>query len=171
MDKLTVKVGLGSCGIAAGAQKVYHRLETFLHDHPDAFVLEKTNCIGMCYAEPLVHIEQKKHNLIYGRVTETKLEEIITSHLTGGKVVEDAVVYSEKSEAPENQYIQSQVKWALRNCGIINPELIEEYEARGGYQAILKVKDWSSEQIINDILKSGLRGRGGGDQSFTFKIA
>ena len=162
MDKLTVKVGLGSCGVAAGAQKVYHRLETFLHDHPGAFVLEKTNCIGMCYAEPLVHIEQKKNNLIYGRVTENKLEEIINSHLTGGKVVEDAVVYSEKSEAPENQYIQSQVKWALRNCGIINPELIEEYEARGGYQAILKVKDWSSEQIINEILKSGLRGRGGG---------
>ncbi|MDX9892481.1 MAG: NADH-ubiquinone oxidoreductase-F iron-sulfur binding region domain-containing protein [Bacteroidales bacterium] len=162
MDKLTVKVGLGSCGIAAGAQKVYNRLESFLHDHPGAFVLEKTNCIGMCYVEPLVHIEQKNNNLIYGRVTDTKLEEIINTHLHGGKVVQDAVVFSEISDAPENPFIQSQVKWALRNCGIINPEVIDEYEARGGYQAILKVKEWTSEQIINEILKSGLRGRGGG---------
>ncbi len=162
MDKLTVKVGLGSCGIAAGAQKVYNRLESFLYDHPGSFVLEKTNCIGMCYVEPLVHIEQKNNNLIYGRVTETKLEEIINTHLHGGKVVQDAVVFSEISDAPENPFIQSQVKWALRNCGIINPEVIDEYEARGGYQAILKVKEWTSEQIINEILKSGLRGRGGG---------
>jgi NADH-quinone oxidoreductase subunit F len=72
------------------------------------------------------------------------------------------VVYSPNFEAQENHFFEAQTKWALRNCGIINPEKIEEYEARDGYKAIQKVADWSSEQIIEELVKSGLRGRGGG---------
>lgn len=162
MKNVTVKVGLGSCGIAAGAQKIYSQLENYLLEHPNSFVLEKTNCIGMCFCEPLVHLEVGKQSIIYGKVTDVSLQNIIAKHILKGEVSKEDVVYSNQFEASENAYINAQVKWALRNCGIINPEVIEEYEARGGYKAILKVKDWSSEQIINEILKSGLRGRGGG---------
>lgn len=162
MKNIIIKVGLGSCGVAAGAQKIYTQLENYLSEHPKQFVLEKTNCIGMCFCEPLVHIEEDGNSYIYGKVTEVSLSKIIDNHILNHQVYPEGLVYSDAIQAVENNYINSQEKWALRNCGIINPEVIEEYEARGGYKSILKVKDWSSEQIIDEILKSGLRGRGGG---------
>jgi len=157
-----VKVGLGSCGLAAGAQKVYDRLLDWQKQEPDLFQLEKTNCIGMCYCEPLVQIDRDDTSVIYGRVTAEKIDEIYQSHIKNGQTVVEDVVYSPDFDAPENSFLNKQMKWALRNCGIINPESIEDYEQRGGYQAIEKIKNLNSEVIINEVIKSGLRGRGGG---------
>ena len=162
IDNCVVKVGLGSCGLAAGAQKVYDRLLALQTQNPALFRLEKTNCIGMCYCEPLVQVDQDNTSVIYGRVTEEKVDSIFQSHIVNRHILKEEVVYAPDFDAPENSFLNEQVKWALRNCGVINPERIEEYEARGGYAALLKVKTWTSEQIINEILKSGLRGRGGG---------
>jgi NADH-quinone oxidoreductase subunit F len=157
-----VKVGMGSCGIAAGAQKVYDKLLELQKQNPNRFLLEKTNCIGMCYCEPLVQIDTDNSSVIYGRVSEEKIKKIYHEHIINLQTVKEDVVYSTDFEAPENNFLNKQTKWALRNCGIINPESIEDYEKRGGYSAILKVKTWMPEDIINEILKSGLRGRGGG---------
>jgi len=158
MHPLHIKVGLGSCGIAAGAQKVYDALLKKLETEPHLFVLDKTNCIGACYVEPLVQINED----IYGEVTPEKMEKILESYIQNTGLLKEYIVYSPHFEAKESNFFIAQTKWALRNCGIINPEKIEEYEARGGYQAILKVAQWDSAQIIEEILKSGLRGRGGG---------
>jgi len=162
MEQYIIKVGMGSCGLSAGAKKVYDRLEELNKQNSTLFKLEKTSCIGMCYCEPLVEVILNNSSLIYGRVTAEKIDKIFENHIKNHQTVIEDVVYSPDFEAPENKFLNEQVKWALRNCGIINPEVIEDYEKRGGYSAIKKVKNWSSEEIINEILKSGLRGRGGG---------
>jgi len=158
MQQIHVKVGLGSCGIAAGAQKVYDALWEKLERNPNLFVLDKTNCIGACYVEPLVQVNDE----IYGEVTPEDMDKILDTYLQNTEILKEKVVYSPNFEAKENNFFTTQTKWALRNCGIINPEKIEEYEARDGYTAIKKVATWTSEQIIQEILTSGLRGRGGG---------
>jgi len=158
MPPLHIKVGLGSCGIAAGAQKVYDTLAKKLENTPNLFILDKTNCIGACYIEPLVQINEE----IYGEVTPEIIDIILNSYLQNGNILKEHLVYSPNIDAKENDFFRTQTKWALRNCGIINPEKIEEYEVRGGYNAIKKVASWSTEQIIGEIIKSGLRGRGGG---------
>jgi NADH-quinone oxidoreductase subunit F len=161
-NNCVVKVGMGSCGLAAGAQKVYDRLVEMQLQNPNLFQLEKTNCVGMCYCEPLVQVDMDNTSVIYGRVSVDKMENIYQNHIVNKQIVKEDVAYSPNFNAPENSFLNEQVKWALRNCGIINPESIEEYEKRGGYQAIKKVANLSSEEIISEILKSGLRGRGGG---------
>ena len=161
-NKIVVKVGMGSCGIAASAQKTYLRLQQLAEHYTNQFVIEKTNCIGMCYCEPLVQVDMDGTSVIYGEVTEEKIDRIIESHLVKGEILKEEVYYSTHFEARENSYLNEQVKWALRNCGVINPERIEDYEAVGGYQALKKIGSWTSEQIIDEILLSGLRGRGGG---------
>jgi NADH-quinone oxidoreductase subunit F len=153
---------MGSCGLAAGAQKVYDRLVALQKQNPNLFQLEKTNCIGMCYCEPLVQIDLDEKSVIYGRVSEEKINKIYESHIVKNETLVEDVVYSPNFDAPENSFLNEQTKWALRNCGIINPESIEDYEKRGGYSAIMKVKNFSSEEIIKETLSSGLRGRGGG---------
>jgi len=161
-NNCVVKVGMGSCGLAAGSQKVYDRLSELQKQNPNQFQLEKTNCVGMCYCEPLVQIDIDKTSVIYGRISEEKIDKIFQNHIVNGEIVKEDVVYSPDFDAPENSFLNEQVKWALRNCGVINPERIEDYEARGGYSAIKKVKNLSGEEIINEVIKSGLRGRGGG---------
>ena len=159
MNTIVVKVGMGSCGLAAGAQKVYNCLCELSKQHQ--FLVKKTNCIGMCYCEPLVQVDMDGTSVIYGEVSEEKITKIIESHLVKREVLTEEVYYSPHLEARENSYLNAQVKWALRNCGVINPERIEDYEATGGYEAIRKVKGWTQEQIVNEVVTSGLRGRGG----------
>ena len=158
MPPLHIKVGLGSCGIAAGAQKVYDFLLEKLKTTPNLFVLDKTSCIGACYVEPLVQVNDE----IYGEVTPEKMVRILDSYLQNTGLLKEYIIYSPNVEGKEHNFFKAQTKWALRNCGIINPEKIEEYEARDGYKAIAKVASMNSEEIIDEVIKSGLRGRGGG---------
>ena len=124
--------------------------------------MEKTNCIGICYSEPLVHIEFNDELYIYGNITPVGTEQVIESFLQHNTPPSAFLVYSSQLPASENDFINNQVKWALKNCGIFNPEKIEEYEQMGGYQAVLKIQKWSPDRIIDEIEKSGLKGRGGG---------
>lgn len=164
MDKIKAIVGLGSCGIAAGAGKVYDKLnelaDTKKFDvHPD-----KTSCIGMCYREPLVEIVDNKKSYIYGGVDEAILEEILEQHTKNHSPLEKYIVHSDDIETEDDIFWNGQVKIALRHCGFINPESIEEYEAKDGYKALQKIaeENISYENVITEILDSGLRGRGGG---------
>ncbi len=169
MSNKVVKVGLGSCGIAAGAQKVYDFLLEFNSSNPGLFDLEKTGCIGMCYREPLVEVSIGSDTVIFGDVDAEKAESVIAKFLKTGQLDKETVCYSNYFEASENNFLDAQVKWALRHCGIINPEKIEDYEALEGYQAIQKVATWTSDQIVDEIMLSGLRGRGGGGFSTGMK--
>ncbi|MCX7863064.1 MAG: NADH-quinone oxidoreductase subunit NuoF [Bacteroidales bacterium] len=164
MKPTKVLVGLASCGIAAGANKVYEKIEAIKHNEKLTFELTKTGCVGMCYREPLVEVIDDTGSYLYGEIDEQKITEIIEKHIKGKEPVKEYIVKTDLFENPDDSYWKNQVKIALRNCGIINPEDIEEYEQYGGYQAIKKLinQNIQPEQVIQTIIDSGLRGRGGG---------
>ena len=164
-----VIVGMGTCGISAGARDTYKTLEDLLSNGSaglGATGLSITSCIGMCYREPLVEVRENNLRIIYGEVKPDRAKEIVARHLVDGKILSDYVVYSEDGSGnvggTERDFLGLQKRIVLRNCGLINPELIEEYEAEGGYQALRKALfDMQRSDIIGEIKRSGLRGRGG----------
>ncbi|MBN3035111.1 MAG: NADH-quinone oxidoreductase subunit NuoF [Bacteroidales bacterium] len=159
-----VIVGLGSCGMAAGAKKVYDKIAALKQVENLDFELKKTSCVGMCYREPLVEIIDESGSYLYGEIDENRAMEIIEKHIHQKSPVRDYVVYTDLFETPDRSFTDGQVKIVLRNCGYIDPESIEEYESRNGYRAIKKIagSGISRLDVIQTVIESGLRGRGGG---------
>lgn len=161
MKKITV--GLGTCGISAGGEKVYSALADEIKKQDIKVKLSETGCIGMCYREVLVEVSNGNGlSYIYGEITPDKIKKIIEEHVIGDKPVNDWVV---KGPSPlvDDSFFQKQKRIVLRNCGLIDPNSIEEYLLFDGYKAIEKVlKEYTPEEVIHIIEKSGLRGRGGG---------
>jgi len=178
-------IGMASCGIAAGARTSYQKaIKEFLGEN--GVQICQTGCIGLCEEEPLVEILEKgKPRVIYKHVTEDKICDVIHDYMDGrfdkklilGQMRDPRSLLEERVEDPlgkveplaETPFLEDvpfytkQVKIALRNCGYINPESIEEYIARGGYAAFLKALfKMEPAEIIQVIKESGLRGRGGG---------
>jgi NADH-quinone oxidoreductase subunit F len=159
-------VGMSTCGLSAGAQQVYDRLKGLLEEHPGSFELCRTGCISMCYREPLVEVRDNGERIIYGGVDPEIAQEIFARHVEAGEVLEEHVVLRIGADGtwsgPEEDFHALQKRIVLRNCGTIDPESIEEYEAAGGYRAQRKaLLEMSSQAIIEEIKASGLRGRGG----------
>jgi NADH-quinone oxidoreductase subunit F len=161
---ITIKVGLGSCGIAAGAAKVYDFLDQSISNQDLEVQLEKTSCIGMCYREPLVEIVDQNGSYLYGEVDEKKAARLLREHVLEMQPVTEWLVSTPDGNGTETEFLQGQVKIALRNCGRINPENIQHYLDRGGYQALQKIgsEGLSPENVLDEVLASGIRGRGGG---------
>jgi NADH-quinone oxidoreductase subunit F len=161
-----VIVGMGTCGLSAGAQATYDKFSELLAGNPGTFELSFTGCIGMCYREPLVEVRDNGSRTIYGEVTPELASEIFTRHIQGDDMLAEQVTYSVDAGGDqggaEADYIKLQERIVLRNCGSINPESIEEYESAGGYQALRKALcEMTPEEIIQEVKDSGLRGRGG----------
>ncbi len=161
-----VIVGMGTCGLSAGARQTFDRLNEILSGNPGAFEISGTGCIGMCYREPLVEVREGGSRFIYGDVTPELAEEIYNLHILGGEVLENHIALhiapDGKKSGSEAGFHSLQNKIVLRNCGTIDPESINEYEAAGGYQAIQKALfEMTPGEIIQCIKDSGLRGRGG----------
>ncbi len=161
MSKFEIKVGAASCGIAAGANKMYSYLEEKLKD--DDVDLSITGCIGMCFNEPLIEIKDDKGTYLYGGIdTEEKADRLIEEHLKGEKPAEDLVVYSDLVQTEDKDYLDKQKRILLRNSGDIDPESIDSYEKVSGYDGIKKVlKEMSADDVIGEVKEAGLRGRGG----------
>ena len=129
----------------------------------------QTGCFGLCALGPVVIVYPD--GTFYSRVTEEDVKEIVSEHLLKGRIVEH-LVYKDAGEATvdvenlslnDTAFYRSQKRVALRNCGVINPENIDEYIAMDGYQALGKaLTEMTPEEVIKEILASGLRGRGGG---------
>ncbi|MEA1873287.1 MAG: NADH-quinone oxidoreductase subunit NuoF [Bacteroidota bacterium] len=164
MGKTKVIVGLGSCGIAAGAKKTYEKIEALKRADNLDFELKQTSCVGMCYNEPLVEIIDDDGHYLYGGIDEDKVLEVIEKHIVQKQPLKDFVVHSDLFETLDDVFFDGQMKIALRNCGYIDPEALEEAEAKGAYQAMAKIRQqaMSSDDVIQYVLDSGLRGRGGG---------
>ncbi len=164
MAQTKVIVGLGSCGVAAGAGKTYQKLESLKKVDMLGFELKKTSCVGMCFREPLVEVIDESGSYLYGNVDEARAVEIVEKHIKNNEPVKELVVKSDLFDTPDDYFFRNQVKIALRNCGMIDPENIDEYEARGGYKSIKKIlnEKISNEEVIKTMIDSGLRGRGGG---------
>ncbi len=158
--RAVVRVGLASCGIASGAGPVYDRLRSLL-DGRDDVQLCQVGCIGLCFHEPLVEVEAGGERYLYGEVTPEIAEAILAFHLRGEGDVGDRLVFSTARDAAENGMLARQVRIVLRNCGLVDPERIEDYVARGGYEALTRAVQMKPDGIIAEVERSGLRGRGG----------
>ena len=154
-----IKVGLASCGVAAGGRKVYDALSNQLQDKGLDVKLKQTGCMGMCYNEVLVEVSSpQKGRTFYGRVTPEKVDRIVNEHLIGGKPVTEWTI----PDREINSFLAKQKRIVLRNCGTIDPEAIDDYLAADGYKAIDKVLgSMSPQEVISEVTNSGLRGRGG----------
>lgn len=163
----TVKVGQGSCGISAGASKVYSALESIIAAESIDASLTVTGCIGMCYLEPIVDIYDDNGALTrLVRVKDTDAQ-AICDYLTSGDYskIEKLVVSDE-----DKLFLEKQTRIALRGCGIINPEEIDDYIANGGYASLKKaLTEMSPEGVIDEIKTAGLAGRGGAGFPTWFK--
>ena len=161
-----IVVGAGSCGIAAGAQKVYDALQTELAGK-DGATLSITGCNGMCFLEPIVDLYDDQNSLTrLVRVKPQDAEAIVGAALSGDlSAVQDLVISDEDA-----QFLEKQTRIALRHCGVINPEDIDDYENTDGYKAIRKALfEMTPEQVIEEIKISGLAGRGGAGFPTWFK--
>ena len=158
-------IGKGSCGIAAGADKVSDAAEKYIKKNALDITIGVTGCIGMCYLEPIVDVitdNGEKHT--YVKVDAKNIKDIISDELEG-KICEKYLIPEE-----DKARLDGQTRIALRNCGIINPEEIDDYIAKGGYKSIEKcVKTLKPEQVIDIIKVSGLAGRGGAGFPTWFK--
>jgi len=160
-----ILVGMSTCGLSAGARDTYRELEQLVQQDP-AHELSFTGCIGMCYREPLVEIRENGRRTIYGEVDPARAREIVDGHLRDGSAIEEYIVYQEdpsgQSAGPEAPFLGRQDRIVLRNCGLINPESLDEYIQRGGYEATRKaLTAMTAGQILDEVKASGLRGRGG----------
>jgi NADH-quinone oxidoreductase subunit F len=159
---LKITVGMATCGVSAGAAKVFETFRGLVEGDGGTTTLGSTGCLGMCYREPLVEIDDGKTKYLYGNVDEKKAAAIFRRHAVGGTPVEEYLVLRNFTEGPEQGFLARQVKIVLRNCGYLDPDSIEDYERRDGYRAIRKVlAEMTPEQVIQTIADSGLRGRGG----------
>lgn len=156
---MKVVVGAGSCGYAAGAAKVLDALQQI--ENP-SFEYTITGCIGMCHLEPIMDVYDDEGEL--HRFVKVKPEEVknILEHYNE--------VQKTDISKEDKDILEKQPRVVLRNCGVINPENIDEYIAIGGYKAIEQcVRQMTQEEVIEEIKRSGLRGRGGAGFPTWFK--
>lgn len=157
-------VGSGSCGIAAGADRVYASLDQKIKNNELEGTLEITGCIGTCYLEPILEVYNNDDMVRFTKVTESKLDEILA------QLKEGTLFTSEEADDTVAKQLDNQNRIVLRNCGVINPESIDDYLKLGGYEAIEKcLREKTPKQIIEEIKVSGLRGRGGAGFPTWFK--
>lgn len=161
MSEITVKVGLASCGVAAGARDVYLKLEEYLAANPRPVKLMQTACIGMCFEEPIVEFEGSQLGKMHiGKASPDNIIEILENYSKGIAPGQN-VILAEKLAGTHNELLANQHRIVLRNCGVIDPKSLADYEANGGYQALKKALTMDKNAIIEEIKASGLRGRGG----------
>ena len=179
-DKPRVSVGMGTCGIGNGALDVYQAFAKVFAEKSMDVYLTKTGCFGFCAEEPLVNIYLPGQPLvILHKVTAAEVPSIVRMIAEKKIPVKKALCKIEEwdfltgkivfghgfAEIPtwnETPFFKGQKKIVLRDCGLINPEDIEEYIAVGGYDSLYKVlHEFSPERVIDEVKKSKLRGRGG----------
>ncbi|MBI5604785.1 MAG: NADH-quinone oxidoreductase subunit NuoF [Deltaproteobacteria bacterium] len=164
-----IQIGLGTCGKAAGAEEVYCAAQKTLQQigQPGRFM--EVGCIGMCYLEPLLAVRKPHGPFVYfGKLDAEKTEKILVSFLRDDDLLKEWAVCTLGEETidgiprfEELPMIKPQIRIALRNCGLIDPEDIKHYIARGGYEGLRKALGMHPEEVIREIKASGLRGRGG----------
>ena len=163
-----VLVCCGTACLSCDAAKVAKNFELILkaRGYADKVQIIRTGCFGFCEQGPVVKIEPDR--VFYVRVGPKDVKDIVDGHIIGGEVVERLLFADpengEKLETHEKMpFYKKQLRVALRNCGLIDPEDIFEYIAAYGYEALgTALTNMAPEQVIDVIRRSGLRGRGGG---------
>ena len=159
----------GGTGCASsGSGQILENFKTQIAEKglSDEVAVVQTGCHGLCALGPIVVVYPEA--VFYSQVTAEDVPEIVSEHLLKGRIV-DRLVYKEESDDTDTvksfndtDFAKKQHRVALRNCGVINPENIDEYIGTRGYEALGKVlTEMTPEEVIDVVLASGLRGRGG----------
>lgn len=179
-QRVKVVVGMGTCGIAAGGEKIWDALQEYIKTHALDVELMGSGCIGMCYAEPIIEVHiPGQPRVIYGNLSPETALDIVEKHIVHGQLCLEHTIAQDLrgcealpgvdllSDIP---FYKKQQKSVLGRCGIIDPDNIEHYIAFDGYAALEKVlSEMSQVDVISEIRESGLRGRGGGGFPTGFK--
>jgi NADH:ubiquinone oxidoreductase subunit F (NADH-binding)/(2Fe-2S) ferredoxin len=183
-DRVRITVGLATCGLAAGADAIYGALKQRLEQRRLDVLLTKTGCLGACHQEPIVEVRLPgSAPLLYTKMTRARARALVDELARGAPPASPwAVITHDESPfidprvelrkpsgfetAPvfsEQPFMTWQRKIVLRNCGLIDPASLEEYIARGGYQGLQRtLREFTPQQVVDEVSRSGLRGRGGG---------
>lgn len=187
-DKVKILVGRASCGKASGADKVYNTFIDAVEQQGLDAIVSSSGCLGFCQQEPLVAVQfpggtrYVYHDVdvdLAGEIAAALKNNTLPNRQVLGKEEQDELIvygqvnqFAKKTdlikELQQVPYLNKipfyalQVKIATRNCGYINPASLEEYVARGGYEALRKAVSGTPEEVIKEVKDSGLRGRGGG---------
>jgi len=159
--KVGITVHKGTCGLASGAGEVWDKLFELLKakgESEDAYRIMHTGCVGFCGMEPIITVEVPGEKPVrYRRVDPAKLEQILDGHVLGGEVQEKHILNEE-----EDPFFQGQKFVVLRNRGRMDPESIDDYISNGGYRGLHKaLTQMQPADVVDDVFKSGIRGRGG----------
>ena len=164
-----ILIGTATCGLAAGALDVLEAIKEQLTRSAIEVAITEVGCIGTCYAEPIINIiKPGRPHIYYGSLTPETAAQIIEDYLVNDNPRPDLAMGTDGEDEIENiprffelPMLKPQVRVALRNCGLIDPENINHYIANGGYSGLNKTLTMTPEAVIAEIKKSGLRGRGG----------
>ncbi len=167
--KPRILVGAGTCGKAAGAGAVLSAIEEALAQHGMEATVIQVGCMGLCYAEPMIGIiKSGRPQILYGGVQPETVGQLLADYLLNDNPRPDLAfgyIGDGKVDGIPNLFdlpvLRPQVRLVLRNCGLIDPENIDHYIANGGYSGLVKALSMPPEAVIEEIKKSGLRGRGG----------
>ena len=170
MIRAQVLICGGTGCTSSGSHKLMESFETNLkkYELDQEVKIVQTGCFGLCALGPVVIVYPD--GTFYSRVTEGDVEEIVSEHLLKGRIVErleykdvtDEMKGKVDISLNDTKFYRAQMRIALRNCGVINPEDINEYIAMDGYAALGKVlTEMKPEDVIQTLLDAGLRGRGG----------
>ena len=185
-DRIKIMVGMATCGLSTGAGTVFNQIAAGVKKNKLNAVVTKTGCIGICHEEPLVDVLiPGSPRLTYSRMTGEKAAELLGELRQGivmkgalGRMDEDQFLLEDTArsykkgrvkkellkvpEYPSLPFYKRQEKIALRNCGVVDPENICEYIAKGGYFTLAEVLSKKQPQdVVVEVERSGLRGRGG----------
>ncbi|MBK7106764.1 MAG: NADH-quinone oxidoreductase subunit NuoF [Ignavibacteriae bacterium] len=163
-------IGMGTCGLASGAEKVKTAIEKELQKLNLKAQIIPTGCIGYCAKEVIVDVKLPGNlRVSYGEITPNDIPKFIRKTIVEQDIFREKVLgsFGNGIEGIKNisdlPFFRRQKKIVLENCGIISPLSIDEYIANGGFTALNKIlKSYSRKDVVDDIIKSGLRGRGGG---------
>lgn len=169
-----IKIGMATCGRAAGAEDVYSEFETQIKARNLSVELLSTACIGLCSQEVIAELElDGMTRLTYGNVTPKSVSDILEKTILNREPIKKHALFQYRPQragiksyrdvlfTDEHPIIRKQQKIALKNCGNIDPFDIEQYIEKDGYKAIVKMLHMKPDEVIEEIGKSGIRGRGG----------
>ncbi|NWF77991.1 MAG: NADH-quinone oxidoreductase subunit NuoF [Chloroflexi bacterium] len=167
--KPRILVGTATCGRAAGAEAVLAAIDKELREQNIDAIVIQVGCIGLCYAEPLVDIiKPGRPRICYGNVTPEIVAQLIEDYLVKDNPRPDLALGTIGDGGVDGipnlfglPVLKSQLRIVLRRCGFIDPTNINHYIANGGYSGLVKALAMKPEEIIEEVKKSGLRGRGG----------
>ncbi len=173
-----IRIGLGSCGIASGAQEVRAALEDAVASLGVGFAVKPVGCSGLCHREPLIEVIENGHRVLYGNLIPEDVSKIVRKHFRPRGLIGKAraEIRAARTRLADNSawtpiterevdptpYVKKQVRIVLENCGEIDPLSLDDYRGREGMRALEEcLKRLSPQEIIEKVRVAGLRGRGG----------